>query len=70
MPPAVFEPAVPASGRPQTYALLRAATGIGKEVLVGDKQSEAMIQGRTKLRDVLIGPQRVRETNIVSSKTG
>ena len=29
MPPAIFEPAIPASDRPQTYALDRAATGIG-----------------------------------------
>ena len=29
MPPAGFEPAVPASERPQTHALDRAATGIG-----------------------------------------
>ena len=29
MPPAGFEPAIPASERPQTYALDRAPTGIG-----------------------------------------
>jgi hypothetical protein len=29
MPPALFEPTVPASERPQTHALDRAATGIG-----------------------------------------
>jgi hypothetical protein len=29
MPPVEFEPAIPASARPQTYALDRAATGIG-----------------------------------------
>jgi hypothetical protein len=28
MPPAGFEPAIPATKRPQTYALERAATGI------------------------------------------
>jgi hypothetical protein len=28
MPPAGFEPAIPASERPRTYALQRAATGI------------------------------------------
>ena len=70
MPPAGFEPAVPASWRPQINALLRAAIGISKEVLVGDKQAEAMIQVRTKLGDGLIGTQRVWEMNIVSSKTG
>ena len=30
MPPAGFEPAIPASVRPQTHALDRAATGIGR----------------------------------------
>jgi hypothetical protein len=30
MPPVGFEPTIPASARPQTYALDRAATGIGK----------------------------------------
>jgi hypothetical protein len=29
MPPVGFEPLIPASARPQTYALDRAATGIG-----------------------------------------
>jgi hypothetical protein len=29
MPPAGFEPPIPASDRPQTHALVRAATGIG-----------------------------------------
>jgi len=29
MPPAGFDPAIPASNRPQTYNLDRAATGIG-----------------------------------------
>jgi hypothetical protein len=32
MPPVGFEPAVPASARPQTYALDRAATGIGNKL--------------------------------------
>jgi hypothetical protein len=30
MAPAGFEPAIPVNARPQTYALDRAATGIGK----------------------------------------
>ena len=30
MPPAGFEPAMPAGDRPQTHALDRSATGIGK----------------------------------------
>jgi hypothetical protein len=32
MPPAGFEPAIPAGERLQTHALDRSATGIGKEV--------------------------------------
>jgi hypothetical protein len=32
MPPVGFEPTIPASARPQTYALDRAATGIGHYV--------------------------------------
>jgi hypothetical protein len=31
MPPVEFKPTIPASARPQTYALGRAATGISKE---------------------------------------
>ena len=31
MPPAGFEPTISAGERPQTYALDRAATGIGKQ---------------------------------------
>jgi hypothetical protein len=33
MPPAGFEPTTPTSKRPQTHALDRAATGIGKNIL-------------------------------------
>jgi hypothetical protein len=32
MPPVGFEPTIPASARPQTYTLDRAATGIGVTV--------------------------------------
>jgi hypothetical protein len=32
MPPVGFEPAIPASARPQTYTLDRAATGIGRDI--------------------------------------
>jgi hypothetical protein len=32
MPPVGFEPAIPASERPQTHALDRAATGIGNDL--------------------------------------
>ena len=45
MPPAGFEPVIPASGRPQTYALYRAATEIGlhctQHIL---KQTERYVQ--------------------------
>jgi hypothetical protein len=34
MPPVVFAPAVPASERPQNYALELAVTGIGVVVLI------------------------------------
>jgi hypothetical protein len=34
MPPAVFEPAIPASERPQTHALDSAATGISDVSIV------------------------------------
>jgi hypothetical protein len=34
MPPVGFELSIPASARPQTYALDRAATGIGTEISV------------------------------------
>jgi hypothetical protein len=32
MPPARLEPTIPTSDQPQTYALNRAATGIGEEI--------------------------------------
>jgi hypothetical protein len=35
-----FEPAIPATKRPQTYALHRAATGIGREVI---RSSEMLV---------------------------
>jgi hypothetical protein len=34
MPPEGFEPAIPASERRQTYALDRAATGVGKPYVI------------------------------------
>jgi hypothetical protein len=34
MPSAVFEPAIPASERPQTHALDRAATAIGIIIII------------------------------------
>ena len=36
MPPAGFEPTIPVSERPQTHALDRAVTGIGRELLEGE----------------------------------
>jgi hypothetical protein len=38
MPPAGFEPTIPASERPQTHALDRAATGIGRYTLYRGKK--------------------------------
>ena len=43
MPPAEFEPVVPASERPQAYALDRTATGIGRS---GTWCSEILIKTR------------------------
>jgi len=37
MSPEGFEPTIPANKRPQTYALDRAAAGIGKCLLVYEK---------------------------------
>jgi hypothetical protein len=37
MPPVGFEPMIPASARPQTYALDRAAAGIGAEYFLEQK---------------------------------
>jgi hypothetical protein len=34
MPPAVFEPAIPAGERLQTHTLDRSATGIGQQVVL------------------------------------
>ena len=34
MPPAGFEPVIPASERPQSHALDRAATGIGTNIII------------------------------------
>jgi hypothetical protein len=36
MPPVGFEPTIPASARPQTYALDRAATGIGQLIYINE----------------------------------
>ena len=37
MPPAGFEPAIPANERPQAYALKRAATGASTDLFTGLK---------------------------------
>ena len=50
MPPEGFEPAIPASKRPQTYALDRAATGIGTDGQKGCKNSMINIIVRPTLR--------------------
>jgi hypothetical protein len=47
MPPAGFKPTIPASERPQTHALDRAATGIG---INGDNVEKSIVKLRlTKL---------------------
>jgi len=43
MPPAGFEPAIPASKRPQTHALDRAATGTGHPVVTNLHKQEVSI---------------------------
>jgi hypothetical protein len=40
MTPVVFEPAIPVSERPQTHALDRVATGIGRVTIVGLKNNK------------------------------
>jgi len=40
MPPAGFEPTIPASKRPQTHALDRAATGVGHNLKLGLLQTK------------------------------
>jgi hypothetical protein len=46
MPRAVFEPAVPATKRPHTYALDRAATGISKSAIYyGKKELDSSSTG-------------------------
>ena len=52
MPPAGFEPTIPVSGRPKTYALDRAATGIGRKY---------MCQSYFSLS---ITPENVKENNV------
>jgi hypothetical protein len=48
MPPAGFEPAIPASERPQTHALDRAVTGISKRKYTLEEISQ--ILGQTEER--------------------
>ena len=43
MPPAGFEPAIPADERLQTHALDRSATGIGMKVFYNPKYTDALI---------------------------
>jgi hypothetical protein len=54
MPRAEFEPAIPATGRPQTYALDRAATGIGtNSIYVGENTKTSLMQNTTPNTSVL-----------------
>jgi hypothetical protein len=59
MPPVGFEPTIPARARPQTYALNRAATGIGRTKAAGHKtahsfQFSAAVKNVWKFKDVSI----------------
>jgi hypothetical protein len=54
MPPAVFEPAIPANERPQTHAIDRAATGIGMYVLTNRKRYNQLISLSTLQNYVLL----------------
>jgi hypothetical protein len=60
MSPAEFEPAIPASVRPPTYALDRAATGIGDNIIFraikGVTKSSRVVKGRGV--GILVGTQR------------
>jgi hypothetical protein len=58
MPPAGFEPAIPASKRPQIHAFDRATTGIGQFVLI----QLHTLQQRRKLAKVLSLPEICSQT--------
>jgi hypothetical protein len=59
MPPAGFDPAIPASERPQIHALDRAATGIGdREVLGGGEKVH--YKSNTEWRGIEPGPPAAR----------
>jgi hypothetical protein len=49
MPPVGFDPAIPASARPQTYALDGAATGIGVAEVTFLKTPK---DSKTKVREI------------------
>jgi len=61
MPSSGFEPAVPASERPQTYALERAATGIGDQELPRLKRL-ALLNSIKHAKTVHCLPSRNRKT--------
>jgi hypothetical protein len=52
MPLAEFEPTIPASKRPQTHALGRAATGIGKRQEIGQKLSLLWANTKENFRNI------------------
>ena len=57
MPPAGFEPTIPAVERPQTHALDRAATGTGSQDFVADEtqtlwRGESRFTNPTPLTDI------------------
>jgi hypothetical protein len=45
MPPASFQPAIPASERPQTHVLERAATGIGSIITSQESVHQNLCKG-------------------------
>jgi hypothetical protein len=59
MPPVGFETTIPASARPQTYSLDRAATGIDAENIIGIKWVNLMfLYGQFKILKASLSKQK------------
>jgi hypothetical protein len=54
MPSAGFEPAIPAAKRPQTYALDRAATGIGHDIEISQDCQLFIHHGRMPIECIVL----------------
>ena len=52
MPPVGFEPTISAGERPQTYALDRAATGMGGEIMYSARYTESYSWNWSPLHDL------------------